>query len=280
MHVYKRLLQSIKEEGEVTENRTGVETKSIFGAQYSVSLQDYNYPLITLRKIHFKSVVEELLWFLRGETNVKSLNEKGVTIWDPWADKDGELGPIYGKQWRYWELNRLPDPHAPWEHKDQHGSYYVDQIERAMYLLKNEPDSRRIIVSPWNPADIDEMKIPPCHTIFQFRVVKDKLNCMLFQRSCDVFHGLPFNLASYSLLTIILAKIIGYEPGKFVHSIADAHYYLEHEDAVNEMLLKEPKRMPKLKVKEFFEKPEMYSFEDFELLDYVAHESINRKPIL
>ncbi|GAA1746890.1 thymidylate synthase [Rothia terrae] len=260
---YEDLLAEIMENGDDKGDRTGTGTRSIFGRQMRFDLRE-SFPLITTKRVHFKSVAIELLWFLRGESNVKWLQERGVTIWDEWADEDGELGPVYGVQWRSWPAG--------------HGET-IDQIAKVVESLKNNPDSRRHIVSAWNPAEVDDMALPPCHALFQFyvRTRKDgtkELSCQLYQRSADMFLGVPFNLASYALLTQLIAEEVGMEPGEFVWTGGDCHIYSNHFDQVREQLSREPYEYPQLRIKNKKSSIFEYEFEDFELVDYKHHPTI------
>jgi thymidylate synthase len=233
MRVYLDLLRHVLEHGEERTDRTGVGTLGVFGYQYRVDLAE-GFPLLTTKRIHVRSVVHELLWFLRGDTNVGYLNEHGVTIWDEWADPDGDLGPIYGHQWRSWPT---PDGQT------------IDQLGRIVDTIRTDPTSRRLVVSAWNVADLDRMALPPCHCLFQFHVSGDgRLSCQLYQRSADVFLGVPFNLASYALLTSLVARVTGLEPGEFVHTFGDTHLYLNHLDQAREQLSREPGPLPRLEL--------------------------------
>jgi thymidylate synthase len=254
---YLALLADILENGVKREDRTGVGTLGVFGRQMRFDLSK-GFPLLTTKKLHRKSIILELLWFLRGDTNVRWLQERGVTIWDEWADADGELGPVYGKQWRSWAA---PDGRV------------IDQIAGVVQSLKTNPSSRRHIVSAWNPADVDDMALPPCHCLFQFFVAEGKLSCQLYQRSADVFLGVPFNIASYALLTLMMAKVTGLEPGEFVHAFGDAHLYLNHLDQARLQLGREPLPLPTMRIAD---KPDLFSFEyeDFKLEGYQAHPAI------
>jgi thymidylate synthase len=253
MKQYLDLLRNILENGAKKEDRTGVGTVSIFGAQVRYNLSE-GFPIVTTKKIHLKSIIHELLWFLRGDTNIKYLRDNGVHIWDEWADKNGDLGPVYGKQWR-----------------DFNG---VDQISNAVNTLKTNPNSRRVIVSAWNPAVVEQMALPPCHTLFQFYALENKLSCQLYQRSADTFLGVPFNIASYSLLTMMMAQICNLQLGDFVHTMGDTHIYLNHMEQVKEQLSRTPYPLPRMKinpaVKNIFE----FKYEDFELIGYQCHPSI------
>ena len=254
---YLDLLGEILAVGEQRGDRTGVGTLGVFGRQMRFDLAQ-GFPLLTTKKVHFKSIALELAWFLRGETNVRWLQERGCTIWDEWADSDGDLGPVYGRQWRSWAA---PDGRV------------IDQIAAVVTSLKDNPESRRHVVSAWNPADVDSMALPPCHCLFQFHVARGKLSCQLYQRSADVFLGVPFNIASYALLTHLIAKETGLEVGDFVHTLGDAHLYLNHIDQAKEQLLREPYPLPTLKISP---KTDLLAFEydDFKLEGYRAHPNI------
>ena len=254
---YLALLADILETGARRGDRTGTGTLGVFGRQMRFDLAK-GFPLLTTKKLHRKSIILELLWFLRGDTNVRWLQERGVSIWDEWADETGELGPVYGKQWRSWTA---PDGRV------------IDQIAGVVNSLKTNPESRRHIVSAWNPADVDDMALPPCHCLFQFFVADGKLSCQLYQRSADVFLGVPFNIASYALLTLMMAKVTGYEPGEFVHTLGDAHLYLNHLDQARLQLSREPLPFPTLRLAD---KDDLLAFEyeDFKLEGYQAHPSI------
>ena len=255
---YLDLLADILAHGVERGDRTGTGTLGVFGRQMRFDLAK-GFPLLTTKKLHKKSIILELLWFLRGDTNVRWLQERGVSIWNEWADADGELGPVYGKQWRSWTA---PDGRV------------VDQISAVVESLKTNPNSRRHIVSAWNPADVDDMALPPCHCLFQFYVADGKLSCQLYQRSADVFLGVPFNIASYALLTMMMAKVVGLEPGEFVHTLGDAHLYLNHIDQAREQLSRAPLALPTLTIAD---KPDLFSFdyEDFKLRGYQAHDRIS-----
>ena len=254
---YLALLADILETGVQRGDRTGTGTLGVFGRQMRFDLSQ-GFPLLTTKKLHRKSIILELLWFLRGDTNVRWLQERGVSIWDEWADETGELGPVYGKQWRSWTA---PDGRV------------IDQIANVVESLKTTPHSRRHIVSAWNPADVDDMALPPCHCLFQFFVADGKLSCQLYQRSADVFLGVPFNIASYALLTMMMAKVTGLEPGEFVHTFGDAHLYLNHLDQAREQLAREPYPFPTLTIAD---KRDLFAFEyeDFKVTGYKAHEKI------
>ena len=252
MKEYLDLLSYVKDNGVKKEDRTGTGTLSTFGYQLRFNLES-NFPLLTTKKIHLKSVIHELLWFLTGNTNIKYLKDHGVSIWDEWADKNGDLGPVYGSQWRSWPTS---------------DGQSIDQIKNLIEGIKNNPNSRRLIVSAWNVSEIDNMKLPPCHAFFQFYVADNKLSCQLYQRSADIFLGVPFNIASYALLTKMIAQVCGLKCGEFVHTLGDAHIYLNHIDQVNEQLSRSPKKLPIMKInpsiKDIFE----FKFEDFELINY------------
>lgn len=227
---YLDLLRDILENGSEQNDRTGVGTRAVFGRQLRCDLSE-GFPLLTTKKVHFKSIAIELLWFLRGETNVRWLQERGVTIWDEWADENGDLGPVYGKQWRRWEG---PD------------GTEIDQLSTILDQIRTNPASRRLIVSGWNPVDVPNMALPPCHTLYQFNVADGKLSCQLYQRSADMFLGVPFNIASYALLTAMVAKVCGLEPGEYIHTFGDAHIYSNHMDQVREQLSRTPRQLPRL----------------------------------
>ena len=258
MKQYLDLLQDILDNGTEKGDRTGTGTLSVFGRQVRFDLQE-GFPMVTTKKLHLKSIIYELLWFLQGNTNIKYLNEHGVKIWNEWADENGELGPVYGHQWRSW-----PTPDG--------GS--IDQISQVVNQLKNNPDSRRIIVSAWNVAEVNKMALPPCHTLFQFYVADGKLSCQLYQRSADVFLGVPFNIASYALLTMMMAQVSGLMPGEFIHTFGDTHLYLNHLEQAKLQLSRSPRPMPKMQlnpeVKSIFD----FKYEDFSLLDYDPHPHI------
>ncbi|MEG1617251.1 MAG: thymidylate synthase [Bacteroidales bacterium] len=258
MKQYLDLLQRVLEEGAKKEDRTGTGTISVFGHQMRFNLEE-GFPMVTTKKLHLKSIVYELLWFLKGDTNVKYLQEHGVRIWNEWADEQGDLGHIYGYQWRSW-----PD----------YNGGHIDQIAEAVNTIKNNPDSRRIIVSAWNVADIPNMKLPPCHAFFQFYVADGKLSLQLYQRSADIFLGVPFNIASYALLLMMVAQATGLKPGEFVHTLGDAHIYTNHLEQVKLQLSRAPKALPKLKlnpdVKDIFS----FEFEDITLEGYDPHPHI------
>lgn len=258
MQVYLDLLRHIKAHGTSKGDRTGTGTISTFGYQMRFDLSQ-GFPLLTTKKVHLRSIIYELLWFLRGETNIKYLHDHKVTIWDEWADANGELGPIYGYQWRSW-----PTPNGG----------HIDQITQLIDQIRNNPDSRRLIVSAWNVAEIEKMALPPCHTLFQFYVADGRLSCQLYQRSADVFLGVPFNIASYALLTMMIAQVTGLKPGDFVHTLGDAHIYLNHQEQVDEQLSRTPRPLPTMKlnpeVKSIFD----FQYEDFTLEGYDPYPTI------
>lgn len=258
MKQYLDLLNRILREGVEKGDRTGTGTISIFGHQMRFDLSE-GFPLLTTKKLHLKSIIYELLWFLQGDTNIKYLNDHGVTIWDEWADAQGDLGHIYGYQWRSW-----PRPDGT----------TLDQIAQVVHDIKHNPDSRRLIVSAWNAGDIENMALPPCHALFQFYVAKGKLSCQLYQRSADTFLGVPFNIASYALLTMMMAQVCGLQPGEFVHTLGDTHIYLNHIEQVKLQLTREPRPLPRMvinpEVKDIF----AFRYEDFELCDYNPHPHI------
>ena len=258
MRQYHDLMERILADGVEKHDRTGTGTISVFGHQMRFDLKD-GFPLVTTKKLHLKSIVYELLWFLAGDTNVRWLQEKGVSIWNEWADEEGELGPVYGHQWRSWPA------------KD---GKTIDQISWVVNEIKRNPDSRRLIVTAWNPADIEKMALPPCHCLFQFYVGNGRLSCQLYQRSADVFLGVPFNIASYALLTMMMAQVTGLKPGEFIHTFGDAHLYLNHLDQTQEQLSRRPYPLPTMKlnpdVKDIF----AFKYEDFTLENYQAHPHI------
>ncbi|SDM32793.1 thymidylate synthase [Maricaulis salignorans] len=255
---YLDLLRDILEHGTQQDDRTGVGTRSVFGRQIRCDLSE-GFPLLTTKKVHFKSIAIELLWFLRGETNVRWLQERGVKIWDEWADADGELGPVYGKQWRRWAG---PD------------GTEIDQLSNLLEQIKSNPASRRLIVSGWNPVDVPSMALPPCHTLYQFNVADGKLSCQLYQRSADMFLGVPFNIASYALLTTMVAKVCGLEPGEYIHTFGDAHIYSNHMDQVAEQLSRQPRKLPRLRLNPDANDLFGFEYEDIMLEDYDPHPGI------
>lgn len=258
MRQYLDLLEKVVREGAVRDDRTGTGTKSVFGHQMRFDLSA-GFPLLTTKKLHLKSIVHELLWFLSGDTNIAYLKENGVSIWDEWADENGDLGPVYGYQWRSWC--------AP-------GGRRIDQVKNLVEQLASNPSSRRHIVTAWNPADVDDMALPPCHCLFQFYVADGRLSCQLYQRSADIFLGVPFNIASYALLTMMLAQVCGFEPGDFVHTLGDAHLYLNHQEQVEEQLSRQPGKLPFMRLnpgkKDIFD----FVFDDFTLEGYEAQPNI------
>jgi thymidylate synthase len=258
MKQYLDLLKHVKENGTIKKDRTGTGTKSVFGYQMRFDLSE-GFPCVTTKKLHLRSIIYELLWFLRGETNIKYLQDNGVKIWDEWADENGDLGHVYGYQWRSW-------PAAD--------GGTIDQITNLINGLKNNPDSRRHIVSAWNVADIDYMALPPCHSFFQFYVADGKLSCQLYQRSADLFLGVPFNIASYALLTMMVAQVTGYKPGDFIHTFGDAHIYLNHFEQVDLQLSREPRKLPQMKINPEIKDIFGFNYEDFELVNYDPHPHI------
>jgi len=271
MKQYLDLLKDVMANGVDKDDRTGVGTRSVFGRQIRCDLSE-GFPLLTTKKVFLKGVIHELLWFLKGDTNIKYLNDHGVHIWDAWADENGELGPVYGSQWRSWA--------KPSGHSFRHGQIVytlqsVDQIANVINQIKTNPNDRRMIVSAWNPSEVDQMALPPCHCLFQFYVANGKLSCQLYQRSCDVFLGVPFNIASYALLTMMIAKVTGLEPGEFIHTFGDLHIYNNHFDQVKEQLQREPRELPRM---EIAYREDMtiddFKYEDFKLVGYNPHPAI------
>lgn len=258
MKQYLDLMRHVHENGTVKTDRTGTGTKSVFGYQSRFDLSE-GFPMVTTKKCHLRSIIHELLWFLQGDTNIKYLKENGVRIWDEWADEDGNLGPVYGSQWRSW-----PTPDGK----------HIDQITQIIDQIKNTPDSRRIIVSAWNVADVENMALPPCHAFFQFYVADGKLSCQLYQRSADIFLGVPFNIASYALLTMMVAQVTGLESGDFVHTLGDAHLYSNHLEQTELQLSREPFPLPIMKINPDVKSIFDFSFDDFELVGYEAHPHI------
>ncbi len=258
MKEYLTLMKKILDEGVSKEDRTGTGTTSLFGYQMRFNLNE-GFPLLTTKKVHLKSIIYELLWFLRGDSNIKYLKEHGVSIWDEWADAEGNLGPVYGAQWRHWRCEDGTE---------------IDQIANLMNQLRNNPDSRRLIVSAWNVAQVDKMALPPCHSLFQFYVVNNMLSCQLYQRSADLFLGVPFNIASYALLTMMIAKVCGFELGDFVHTFGDVHIYNNHREQVALQLTREPRELPKMIIhgnqRDIFD----FKYEDFELVGYNPYPAI------
>jgi len=239
-------------------DRTGTGTRSVFGYQMRLNLQD-GFPLLTTKKLHTKSIIHELLWFLKGDTNIKYLNDHGVNIWNEWADENGNLGPVYGHQWRSWSVT---------------DGRTIDQVSKVIEQIKKNPDSRRLIISAWNVADIDKMKLPPCHVLFQFYVTNGKLSCQLYQRSADIFLGVPFNIASYSLLTRMIAQVCNLKPGEFIHTFGDAHIYSNHFEQVNLQLSRTPRPLPKLNMNPLIKNIFDFRYEDFSIINYDPHPAI------
>lgn len=258
MHTYLDLLRHVREHGVEKMDRTGTGTRSVFGYQMRFDLSK-GFPLLTTKKLHLRSIVYELIWFLQGNTNIHYLNENGVKIWDEWADENGDLGPIYGSQWRSWPA--------------QDGRT-IDQITQVINEIKQNPNSRRLIVSAWNVGELDKMALPPCHCFFQFYVANNKLSCQLYQRSADIFLGVPFNIASYSLLTMMIAQVTGLEVGDFVHTLGDAHLYLNHLNQTDEQLAREPLALPKMHINPDVASIFDFKFEDFTLENYESHPHI------
>ena len=259
MKQYLELIEKILNEGAERSDRTGTGRKSIFGHQMQFDL-DEGFPLVTTKKVHLKSIIHELIWFLAGSTNIKYLKDNGVSIWDEWADENGELGPVYGAQWRSW-----PNPDGS----------STDQIKSLVKNIKSNPNSTRHIVSAWNPSQVDEMALPPCHALFQFFVADSKLSCQLYQRSADVFLGVPFNIASYALLTLMISQVCGLKPGKFVHTLGDAHLYLNHLEQAKLQITREPLKLPSIKITSSIDNLEDFVYEDFEILNYESHPAIS-----
>ena len=258
MRQYLDLMERVLADGTEKRDRTGTGTLSVFGHQLRFPLAD-GFPLVTTKKLHVKSIIHELLWFLRGDTNVKYLNDHGVSIWNEWADENGDLGPVYGKQWRSWPA--------------RDGSS-IDQIAKVVGEIRRNPNSRRLIITAWNPADVDKMALPPCHCLFQFNVADGVLSCQLYQRSADIFLGVPFNIASYALLTVAIAQVTGYKPGEFIHSIGDAHLYLNHLEQAQLQLSRAPRPLPKLHLNPDAKDLFALRYEDFVLEGYDPHPHI------
>jgi thymidylate synthase len=258
MQQYLDLMRHVRDHGTRKEDRTGTGTISVFGYQMRFDLAA-GFPVVTTKKLHLRSIIHELLWFLQGDTNIKYLHDNGVSIWDEWADENGDLGPVYGYQWRSW-----PVPNGE----------SIDQIKLLLDQIKSNPDSRRLMVSAWNPACVDEMALPPCHCLFQFYVAEGKLSCQLYQRSADIFLGVPFNIASYALLTMMVAQECGLEPGEFVHTFGDAHLYSNHLEQVETQLAREPLPLPSMKINPDVKSLFDFRYEDFELVGYEAHPHI------
>jgi thymidylate synthase len=261
MRQYLDLMQHVLANGVEKGDRTGTGTRSVFGHQMRFDLAE-GFPLVTTKKLHLKSIIYELLWFLAGDTNVKYLNDHGVTIWDEWADERGDLGPVYGRQWRSWPT---PDGGA------------IDQIAGLVAVIARNPDSRRLIVTAWNPPDIDRMALPPCHCLFQFHVARGRLSCQLYQRSADVFLGVPFNIASYALLTLMVAQVTGLKPGEFIHTLGDAHLYLNHLEQARLQLARAPRKLPQMTLNPAVRDLSAFRYEDFALEGYEAHPHIKAK---
>lgn len=255
MRQYLDLLNHVLEHGDKKEDRTGTGTISVFGYQMRFDLSE-KFPLLTTKKVHLKSVIHELLWFLKGSTNIGYLKENEVSIWDEWADENGNLGPVYGSQWRTWQTA---------------DGRTIDQISNLINTIKNNPDSRRLIVSAWNVGEIDQMKLPPCHCFFQFYVANNKLSCQLYQRSADIFLGVPFNIASYALLTLMIAQVTDLTPGEFVHTLGDAHIYSNHIEQVHQQLSRDIKDLPIMKINPHVKDIFSFKYEDFEILNYDPH---------
>ena len=258
MKQYLELLDHVLKNGVEKHDRTGTGTISIFGYQMRFNL-DEGFPAMTTKKLHLKSIIHELLWFISGDTNIKYLNDNGVRIWNEWADKDGNLGPVYGYQWRSWPAS---------------DGKKIDQLADVIENIKKSPDSRRLLVSAWNVGEIQKMALPPCHVIFQFYVAGGRLSCQLYQRSCDIFLGIPFNIASYSLLTMMVAQVTGLKPGEFIHTLGDAHIYLNHIEQVKLQLTREPYPLPRMEINPSVRDIPDFRFDDFKLTDYVAHPGI------
>lgn len=258
MQTYQDLLRHVLQKGVEKSDRTGTGTLSTFGYQMRFDLQE-GFPAVTTKKLHLRSIIHELLWFLKGETNIKYLQDNGVSIWDEWADKEGNLGPVYGSQWRHWKTSDGRE---------------VDQIKNVLESLKKNPDSRRHIVSAWNPGEIDKMALPPCHAFFQFYVVNGTLSCQLYQRSADIFLGVPFNIVSYSLLVMMMAQVLGLKPGEFVHTLGDAHLYLNHLDQAKLQLEREPRKLPVMKINPEVKDLFAFQYSDFSLEGYDPHPAI------
>ncbi|MEM6781041.1 MAG: thymidylate synthase [Pseudomonadota bacterium] len=277
MQQYHDLMKHVLENGTDKEDRTGTGTRSVFGYQMRFNLED-GFPMVTTKKLHLKSIIHELIWFLAGDTNIGYLKENGVRIWDEWADEDGDLGPVYGHQWRSWPGKAPSEAAQP---RGQTGSlcepengHTIDQISNLVHQIKTNPDSRRLIVSAWNPSDIPSMALPPCHCLFQFYVADGKLSCQLYQRSADIFLGVPFNIASYSLLCMMIAQVCGLKPGDFVHTFGDAHLYSNHFEQAELQLTRDPYKLPDMHINPHVTNLFDFKFEDFELVGYEAHPHI------
>ncbi|MCR9255619.1 MAG: thymidylate synthase [Alphaproteobacteria bacterium] len=263
MEQYHALMRRVLEEGATKTDRTGTGTKSVFGHQMRFDL-GAGFPLVTTKKLHLRSILHELLWFIKGETNIAYLKQNKVSIWDEWADDNGDLGPVYGRQWRSW-----PAPAG-----EMSGGGSIDQLGRIVDQIRTNPDSRRLVVSAWNVAELDQMALAPCHCLFQFYVADGRLSCQLYQRSADIFLGVPFNIASYALLTLMVAQVTGLKPGDFVHSFGDAHLYLNHLDQAREQLSRDPYPLPEMHLNPHRTDLDAFVFEDFELVGYQAHPHI------
>ena len=258
MKQYIDLINRVLTEGVKRDDRTGTGTIGVFGHQMRFNLEE-GFPLLTTKKLHLKSIIYELLWFIKGDTNIKYLQEHGVRIWHEWADENGNLGPVYGHQWRSWPA---------------YDGTTIDQLANVIQQIKSNPNSRRLIVSAWNVAEVENMALPPCHTMFQFYVANGKLSCMLYQRSADIFLGVPFNIASYALLTMMIAQVCGLQPGEFVHTLGDAHIYLNHLEQVREQITRTPFPLPQMKINSAVKDINDFVFDDFELINYQAHPHI------
>ena len=258
MQTSLNLIQYVLEHGTDKSDRTGTGTRSVFGYQMRFDLAN-GFPLLTTKKLHLRSIIHELLWFLKGETNIKYLKDNNVSIWDEWADENGDLGRVYGAQWRSWQT---PNGKS------------IDQISQIIQQIKQNPDSRRLIVSAWNPAEVDNMALPPCHALFQFYVADGKLSCQLYQRSADIFLGVPFNIASYALLTMMMAQVCGLQAGEFIHTLGDAHIYNNHFEQAKLQLTREPRRLPEIKINDKIKDLFEFKYEDFELINYNPHPHI------
>ena len=265
MRTYLQLLDEVLHHGLDREDRTGVGTRGLFGRQMRFDLSE-GFPLLTTKKLHVRSIIHELLWFLRGDTNIKYLQENGVKIWDEWADENGDLGPVYGQQWRSWSTGTT-DPSTG-------QTQTIDQIQWVQNEIRNNPGSRRLVVSAWNVADVPGMALPPCHLLFQFYVSGDRLSCQLYQRSADMFLGVPFNIASYALLTMMMAKTTGLKPGEFVHTLGDLHLYRNHFEQAKLQLTRHPGPLPKMQIRSSPESIDGFEYDDFKLLDYQPHPAI------
>lgn len=258
MKQYHDLLRHVLQHGVIKSDRTGTGTQSVFGYQMRFDLSE-GFPVLTTKKLHLRSIIHELLWFLKGDTNIKYLHDNKVSIWDEWADENGDLGPVYGHQWRSWSTA---------------DGRTIDQISQVVEMIKNKPDSRRMMVSAWNPGDVDKMALPPCHVLFQFYVAEGKLSCQLYQRSADIFLGVPFNIASYALLTMMMAQVTGLKPGEFVHTFGDAHIYLNHMEQVNLQLSRDFRPLPAMVINPEINDIFAFTFDDFRLEGYDPHPHI------